>query len=890
MTDPRGDAARLAALRESGLLDSAPEEAFDVLTRLAARLVRAPAAFISLVDEERDFYKSCVGFGEPLATVRELEGTTFCHYAIRSPGALVIPDTAADPLYRDVPTVKSLGVAAYLGIPIRTAEGVVLGSFCAVDYVPRAWTADEIETMSVLAASAEREIELRRRGREAEALLRQLQEQQWELEQQVETAQALYDELQGAYGSVERSESRARALLDSAVEGIYGMDLEGRCTFVNPAAERLLGYGPGELLGREMHALIHHTRPDGTPYPAAECPIGRVARTGVEAHLENERLWRADGSSFAAEYAAAPVREAGAIVGAVVTFLDISARRVAEAERARMAAVVESSADFIGIATPEGATAYVNAAGRRMVGLGADEVGRTTVADFFFPDDLPLLEGTIVPAAVREGRWRGEIRFRHFGTGEAIPVLYELFRITDPATGRLTALATVTRDLTERERLLGEAQHARGEAERANQAKSQFLANMSHEIRTPINAIMGYADLLDAGVAGPLAPAQEEYVGRVRRSSQHLLGLVNDVLDLAKVEAGEMSVRHEQGTAAEAVASALQFVAPQAGARGVELVPADECGAQARFLGDEDRVRQIVVNLLSNAVKFTGPGGRVSVRCVQRDRGDEVGSGPWLAVEVEDTGMGIAPEQLARVFEPFVQAEGGHTRTHGGTGLGLTISRRFARMMGGDLTVRSRLGQGSCFTLWLPSAERRSVPRALPASGGEGWPASVRDLAGLGEAGRRLADDAERVEDALRAALLNDPEVPGARELEPAQLGGYAGPLVAATGRILEALREPGTSPADLEDTEAILELIATRHGRQRRRLGWRRAALAREFRVLHTLVDEAAREATAQPDTLGVVHRILDRAEAASLAAHARPADEAPIEQGSHRGTEAQR
>ncbi len=874
MNDPRTDPERLAALRESGLLDSAPEESLDVLTRLAARLVRVPASFISLVDEHRDFYKSCVGFGEPLATVRELEGTTFCHYAIASPGPLVIPDTVADPVYRDVPTVKTLGVAAYIGIPIRTGEGQVLGSFCAIDFEPRAWTADEIETMVVLAGSAERELELRRRGRETEALLAQLQEQQAELELQVEAAHELNAEL-------ERSDARARALLDSAGEGIYGMDLEGRCTFVNVVAERLLGYAPGELLGREMHSAIHHTRGDGTPYPAAECPIGRVARTGTEARLENERLWRKDGTSFAAEYAAAPMLEAGEVTGAVVTFLDITARRVAEAERARMAAVVESSADFIGIATPDGRTSYLNAAGRRMVGLGAaDEAPRATMADFLFPEDLPLLEGTIVPAAVREGRWRGEIRFRHFGTGAAIPVLYELFRLTDPATGRLVALATVTRDLTERERLLSEAQHARAEAERANQAKSQFLANMSHEIRTPINAIIGYADLLDADVAGPLSPPQRDYLGRVRRSSQHLLGLVNDVLDLAKVEAGEMTVLHEEGTVAEAVAAALHFVSPQAGERGIELAAPDGCGAGARFLGDEDRVRQILANLLSNAVKFTARGGRVAVRCVQRDAEAEVGAGPWLAVEVEDTGMGIAPEQLARVFEPFVQADGGHTRTHGGTGLGLTISRRFARMMGGDLTVRSRLGQGSCFTLWLPAAERRGTPRTLPASAGEGWPASVRDLPGLGAAGRRLSEAAERVEDALRAALLTDPEVPGARELESAQLGDHAGAFVAALGRMLETLQERGSSPADLEDTEAILELIAIRHGRQRRRLGWKRAAVLREYRLLHALVDEVARTAldAEEPDgALGVVHRILDRAEAASLAAHDRPGEEAP-------------
>jgi PAS domain S-box-containing protein len=864
--DPRHDPARLAALRESGLLDSAPEEAFDALARLAARMVGAPATFLSLVDEERDFYKSCVGFGEPLATVRELSGTTFCHFAIRGAEPLVIPDTRADPRFRDVPTVESLGVAAYVGVPIRTGDGHVLGSFCAIDFQPRTWTEEEVEVLRVLGGAVEREVELRRAAREQAHLAAQLQEQQAELEQQVEEARAVNveleattDELQGALRRVEEEEARARAMLDAAAEGIYGIDAQGRCTFANPAAERLLGFGRGGLLGRPMHDLIHHTRPDGTPYPAAACPIGRAARGGPAVRLEDERLWRSDGSGFAAEYAAAPLVE-GEAEGAVVTFLDVSARRAAEAERTRLAAVVESSGDFVGVATPDAHGVYVNPAGRRMVGLPAGPP--PTIQAYFFPEDLPFVTGTILPATVREGRWRGEFRFRHFGTGEAVPVLYDSFRVDDPATGEMLAFATVTRDLTERERLLNEAQRARGEAERANQAKSDFLATMSHELRTPLNAIVGYADLLDAGVAGPLAPAQAEYLHRIRRSSHHLLGLVNDVLDLARIEAGRMSVREEEGTAAAAVGAALHLVAPQAGERGVEVVRGGGCDARARFRGDEDRVRQVVANLLSNAVKFTGRGGRVEVRCAVRDEAPGLAGGPWLAVEVEDTGIGIPPEQLERVFEPFVQAEAGHTRTHGGSGLGLTISRSFARMMGGDLTARSRLGEGSCFTLWLPALERRAGPRT-PAPADD-WPASARDVPGLARAGAALSDAAERVEAALRDRLRADPAVPGAEALDDGVLGDHTAPFVAALGKLLVALEEPGTGPADLADSEAILDMIAARHGRQRRRLGWERAVLEREYRHLAALLDEVV-DGGGVP---GVLRRLLERAEACSLAA----------------------
>lgn len=168
----RLDPRRLDALRETGLLDSEAEEQFDRLTRLASRLLRAPATFFSLVDAERDYYKSCVGFSEPLSRERQLTGPTFCHYSLVADGALVIADTRADPVYRLVPTVESLGVAAYLGVPVRDPSGEVLGSFCAIDIVPRDWTPLEVDTMKELAASAEREVALRHWMREQTRLMK----------------------------------------------------------------------------------------------------------------------------------------------------------------------------------------------------------------------------------------------------------------------------------------------------------------------------------------------------------------------------------------------------------------------------------------------------------------------------------------------------------------------------------------------------------------------------------------------------------------------------------------------------------------------------------------------------------------------------------------------
>ena len=262
-------------------------------------------------------------------------------------------------------------------------------------------------------------------------------------------------------------------------------------------------------------------------------------------------------------------------------------------------------------------------------------------------------------------------------------------------------LEIVNAELSERTE---EAMIARADADAANSAKSRFLASMSHELRTPINAIVGYCDLLASGIGGPVTPEQGGYLERVRVSSTHLLTLVNDVLDLAKVEAGQMAVESMHGEVAPAVVEAIALVAIQAAERGIAID--DDCvQRQVRYAGDQARVRQILTNLLSNAVKFTEPGGQITITCGTADHAAPDAQlrsgGPWTWIEVADTGIGMTPDDLARVFRPFVQAAPGSQPAQPGTGLGLTISRQLARLMGGDLTARSTIGVGSAFTVWL---------------------------------------------------------------------------------------------------------------------------------------------------------------------------------------------
>jgi signal transduction histidine kinase len=249
----------------------------------------------------------------------------------------------------------------------------------------------------------------------------------------------------------------------------------------------------------------------------------------------------------------------------------------------------------------------------------------------------------------------------------------------------------------------------------ASRLKSEFLATMSHEIRTPLNAILGYTDIIQLGLSGPVTPEQSAQLARITTSGRHLLGLIDDILDLSRIEANRLNVSHGPARVEKAMDAAIGFLRPQATAKGVALATHCE-DPDDQYQGDEQRVQQILTNLLANAVKFTPAGGQVTLSCGHAGElpphTEAPASGPWICFTVADTGVGIAPAQQQRIFQPFVQGDSGYTRAHGGAGLGLTISRRLARLMGGELTLESEVGAGSRFTLWLPAATGEATARS----------------------------------------------------------------------------------------------------------------------------------------------------------------------------------
>jgi PAS domain S-box-containing protein len=413
-------------------------------------------------------------------------------------------------------------------------------------------------------------------------------------------------------------------------------------------------------------------------------------------------------------FAQALAAPAAAALRTAELFASLEAERQRAAREAvRFGAVLDQMADGVIVVDARGQVERSNAAAEELLG---GELGNVALHEWPERFDLASAEGRplgpsefpLTRAMSGERVRRATIIVRS-GWGVERHLSCSAGPITG-RSGRPAGAAMVLRDVSDEHQYAEMLRHTNRELRRqaevleqvnqqlreATKAKDQFLAVMSHELRTPINAIMGYSDLLDLGVKGQLNDDQRAMLNRVRETSRHLLGLINEVLDLAKIGAGRMDLVLAELDAGTVVERAAQQILPLAAAKGLRL-SVDQPPQQQRPLlarADETRLTQVIVNLLSNAVKFTSRGG---VTIASRREGDDV------VIQVQDTGSGIAPEEAERIFEEFYQVEGGLSRTSGGTGLGLAISRRFARLMGGDISVHSVPGDGSTFVLRLPA-------------------------------------------------------------------------------------------------------------------------------------------------------------------------------------------
>ncbi|HTP72562.1 MAG TPA: ATP-binding protein [Burkholderiaceae bacterium] len=496
-------------------------------------------------------------------------------------------------------------------------------------------------------------------------------------------------------------EASLQRLLDSAAEGLYGVDVQGRCTFINRAALQMLGYAEErELLGCDSRT-IHDSRT--AQAAAGDDEVCAAFRDNRRVHLPHTTLWRRDGSSFPAECWSHPVVEGGVTRGAVVTFVDISQRvKMAAALRAnelRVMQLVDAVSEGVVTVDADERVVFFNRAAEAIFGLRAIDARRSHVARFVaMPDGQPLRLQGLGSGVIELIGIRSDAR--------VFPIEASLARL-DTGSGALTTI--VLRDVTEAH-AIREERRAREAHEAASRAKTEFLSRMSHELRTPLNAVLGFTHLLRLDKQQPPTLRQLERIEHIENAGAHLLALVNDVLDLSRVESGQMAVALEPVDLGPVVLESFGMVTALAAEQSVQLlVDGDGAGVRAPaesayegrcgpwVVGDPVRLRQVIVNLLSNAVKYNRPGGQVTLS----HRIDD----DACVVRITDTGRGIAAEQLSRLFEPFNRL-GAERSDIEGSGIGLVLSRRLAELMGGTLAIESELGYGTTATLGLRLSRR----------------------------------------------------------------------------------------------------------------------------------------------------------------------------------------
>jgi PAS domain S-box-containing protein len=464
------------------------------------------------------------------------------------------------------------------------------------------------------------------------------------------------------------------ALVQSSHDAIVGKTIDGLITSWNPSAERLYGFAASEVIGRPFVMVVP---PNGW---AAEAEIRQLVAAGERVEpYEADRLG-SDGTAFTVSVAMSPIRDAdGRIVGVASTTRDLSERTLAETKVRWM---LEVAPDAILGLDAAGFIELVNLQCERLLGYGRDELMGQPV-ETLIPDGIrPVQAGEIGAGFERTALHKD---------GTAIPVEISLSAM-ETSGGRLSMAAL--RDITDRRRVERQLHEQNVELERASRAKNNFLASMSHELRTPLNAIIGFTGTMLMRLPGPLNDDQEHQLRLVQMSGKHLLSIINDLLDLAKIESGRVQITLEPVDCRRVAVEVLQSLQPLAEGKAITLV-ADVPDGPVMATSDRRALGQILINLVNNAIKFTDVGG-VRVSLLPAD-----GREGRVRITVRDTGPGIPAGDQERIFRAFERSAITAKSAEEGTGLGLHISQRLAELVGATVTLSSVVGEGSTFTISL---------------------------------------------------------------------------------------------------------------------------------------------------------------------------------------------
>ena len=493
------------------------------------------------------------------------------------------------------------------------------------------------------------------------------------------------------------NEARLRGITDSAQDAIVMMDARGNISFWNPAAESILGYQKDEAMGKNLHQLLVPQRYLGAHLAAfpefLRSGRGNVIGKTVELHAR-----RKDGSEIAIDLSLSAIPLDGEW-HAIGIIRDITERKRAEQvvrdseEKFRQLAENVREVFFV-LTANSSQTLYVSPAYEQIWGRSRDTLYRNSMSWLEAIDPVDRERIRTVTAKRLEGD-SIELEYRiRTPAGEEKWIRSRSFPVLDQS-GELTRIVGIAEEITDQKHYQAELIRAREAAEAANRAKSVFLATMSHELRTPLNAILGFTELLELEMSDRGIQDWQSDLQKIRKAGNHLMDLISDVMDLSKIEAGKMDLQPIDFDMGELVREVVASVEPVATKNSVEV----EVVCDPVILhSDRLRVRQCLFNLVGNACKFTHDGKVLVEAKPMASAGQQ-----WYVVRVADTGIGIQAEDLGKLFSDFTQVDASTTRKYGGTGMGLAISRKLSRLMGGDITVESAAGLGSTFTLHLPT-------------------------------------------------------------------------------------------------------------------------------------------------------------------------------------------
>jgi PAS domain S-box-containing protein len=512
----------------------------------------------------------------------------------------------------------------------------------------------------------------------------------------------------GAWRLTEEARARAELILDSTGEGIFGLTREGMVIFANPTAATMLRCPRSELIGKPVHVVLRHAGLSESPYPLEECPIHATLRDGKQRSVRNEVFLRSDEANFLVDYTTTPAAQEDREVQAVVTFVDVTDQREIESQLIRTNAelqqevrsrkeaeeVLRGQAELLDLAQDsilvrsldDDRIRYWNRGSEELYGWTKEQALGQVVHDLL-ETEFPTSSADVKKEVLARGRWEGElVQTRRDGSRIVVDSRWALGR----RDSGHKAVLQINNDVTARKQAEAALHDARAEAERANRAKSEFLSRMSHELRTPMNSILGFAQLLEME---EISSEQREAVEHILKGGRHLLRLIDEVLDISRIESGHMSLSLEPVPLAQSVQEVLELIKPMAAERSVRVSVHREDLDSAHIRCDRQRFEQVLLNLLSNAVKYNRRDGEVDVLLERKDI--------EARISVRDTGLGIPEQKLDDLFEPYNRLGMDQTPVEG-TGLGLALSKRLTELMGGRLGVESVQAQGSTFWVEFP--------------------------------------------------------------------------------------------------------------------------------------------------------------------------------------------